>query len=302
MRKKILLSIFASFMLFSGIGSTQAEAATPAELTAEASKYIGVKYVYGGTTVNGFDCSGYTQYVFKRLGYSIPRTTSLQWNTGTAVSKANLQVGDLVFFNTTGRVASHVGIYIGNSQFLHAGTSTGVTKASLSSTYWAPKYNGARRVANISNSVSSNVQGTNIDFTVYASRGEVALRLASSLGLDVSNKNSPFPDVPANSKYAGAATALYKLGVFVGDQNGRFNPNAPLTREQMAKVLVKAYNLQHKGGTYNFTDVQKKFWSYDYIQNLASNQVTYGIGDNKYGTQRNVMYTELDLFIQRASK
>ena len=74
-------------MLFSGIGSI--EAATPAQLTAEASKYIGVKYVYGGTSVAGFDCSGYTQHVFKNLGVSIPRTTSLQWTTGTAVSKAN---------------------------------------------------------------------------------------------------------------------------------------------------------------------------------------------------------------------
>ncbi len=292
-------------MLFSGIGSMKVEAATPTELTAEASKYIGVKYVYGGTSVNGFDCSGYTQYVFKQLGYSIPRTTSSQWETGSAVSKANLIVGDLVFFNTTGRVASHVGIYIGDGQFIHSGTSTGVTKASINSSYWASKFNGGRRVANISNPVvtppSSEVKGESIDFTVYASRGEVALRLASALGLDVSNKNTPFPDVPSNSKYAGAAAALYKLGVFNGDQYGRFNPNAPLTREQMAKVLVEAYNLQYKGGTYNFTDVQTKSWSYNYIQNLASNKVTYGIGDNKFGAKRNVMYTELDLFIQRAA-
>lgn len=292
-------------MLFSGIGSINAEAATPEQLTAEASKYIGVKYVYGGTSVNGFDCSGYTQYVFNRLGISIPRTTSQQWNTGTAVSKANLKVGDLVFFNTTGRVASHVGIYMGNGQFIHSGTSTGVTKASINSSYWSPKFNGGRRVADISYTVSAppstEVKGENIDFTVYVSRGEVALKLASALGLDVSNKNTPFPDVPSNSKYAGAVTALNKLGVFSGDHNGRFNPNAPLTREQMAKILVEAYDLQYKGGTYNFTDVQTKFWSYDYIQNLASNEVTYGVGNNKYGTQRNVMYTELDLFIERAS-
>ena len=289
-------------MLFSGIGSI--EAATPAQLTAEASKYIGVKYVYGGTSVAGFDCSGYTQHVFKNLGVSIPRTTSLQWTTGTAVSKANLMVGDLVFFNTTGRVASHVGIYVGDGQFIHSGTSTGVTKASINSSYWSPKFNGGRRVADISYPVSapqSEVKGEQIDYTVYASRGEVAIRLASALGLDVSNTNSPFKDVPSNSKYAGAVTALHQLGVFSGDGNGRFNPNAPLTREQMAKVLVEGYNLKYKGGTYNFTDVQKNFWSYDYIQNLASNEVTKGIGNNKYGAERNVMYTELDLFIERAS-
>ena len=69
----------------------------------------------------------------------------------------------------------------------------------------------------------------------------------------------------------------------------------------MAKVLVEGYNLKYKGGTYNFTDVQKNFWSYDYIQNLASNEVTKGIGNNKYGAERNVMYTELDLFMDRVS-
>ena len=287
-------------MLFSGIGSMTAEAATSTQLTQEASKYIGVKYVYGGTSVNGFDCSGYTQYVYKQLGISIPRTALSQWETGTAVSKANLNVGDLVFFNTTGRVASHVGIYIGNDQFIHAGSSTGVTIASMNSSYWAPKYNGGRRVADISN--QAEVKSAEIDFTVYASRGEVAIKLANALGLNTSNTNSPFPDVPSNSKYAGAATALYNLGVFTGDHNGRFNPNQPLTREQMAKILVEAYDLKYNGGTYKFTDVQTNFWSYNYIQNLASNEVTYGIGNNKYGTDRNVMYTELDLFIERASK
>ena len=292
-------------MLFSGIGSMTAEAATPTQLTQEASKYIGVKYVYGGTSVNGFDCSGYTQYVYKQLGLSIPRTALSQWEAGTAISKANLSVGDLVFFNTTGRVASHVGIYLGNDQFIHAGSSTGVTIASINSSYWAPKFNGGRRVTDVSNagqvSQPAEVKSAEIDFTVYASRGEVALKLATELGVDVSNTNSPFPDVPSTSKYAGAATALYKLGVFVGDQNGRFNPNAPLTREQMAKILVEAYDLKYKGGTYHFSDVQSNFWSYNYIQNLASNEVTYGVGDNKYGTDRNVMYTELDLFMKRAS-
>ncbi len=288
-------------MLFSGIGSMTAEAATPTQLTQEASKYIGVKYVYGGTSVNGFDCSGYTQYVYKKLGLSIPRTSSSQWATGTAISKANLKVGDLVFFNTTGRVASHVGIYLGNSQFIHAGSSTGVTIASINSSYWAPKFNGGRRVADISASQLGEVKAAEIDFTVYASRGEVALKLAKELGLNVSKTNSPFPDVSSSSKYAGAVTALYKLGVFTGDENGRFNPNAPLTREEMAKILVEAFDLQYKGGKYNFTDVQTNFWSYNYVQNLASNEVTYGIGNNKYGPDRNVMYSELELFIDRAS-
>jgi hypothetical protein len=70
----------------------------------------------------------------------------------------------------------------------------------------------------------------------------------------------------------------------------------------MAKILVETFDLKSKGVKYNFTDVQSNAWSYNYIQNLASNEVTYGIGNNKYGPDRNVMFTELDLFIDRASK
>lgn len=305
--KKFLLPVFASFMIFSGIGATSAEAATTAQLTTEASKYIGVKYVYGGTSTSGFDCSGYTQYVFNKLGISIPRTTGSQFSTGTSVAKANLQVGDLVFFNTTGKTASHVGIFVGNGKFAHAGTSTGVTIAKLSDSYWSTRYTGARRVANFTNEVpvaatAHEVKAPEIDFSIYASRGEVALHLVSALGLDTTNTNSPFSDVPSSSKYAGAVTALYNLGVFTGDEAGKFNPNDPLTREQMAKVLVEAYNLMYKGTTIQFDDVKANAWSYDYIQNLASNGVTNGIGDNLYGTTQNVKYSELELFIERASK
>ena len=304
--KKFLLPIFASFMIVSGIGTTtQADAATPTQLTQTANKYIGVPYVYGGTTTSGFDCSGYTQYVFKQLGITLKRTTAEQFQQGTSVSKANLKVGDLVFFNTTGRTASHVGIYIGDNKFTHAGSSTGVTVASLDSSYWGPKYDGARRITNFTTATTTTtatpeVKGTQVDFSVYASRGEVALKLAKELGLSTSNKNSPFTDVPSTSKYAGAVTALYKLGIFTGDENKKFNPNSPLTREQMAKVLVEAFDLKQKNKTINFTDVSKNGWSYKYIQNLASNGVTVGIGQNKFGTQNNVKIVDLNAFIQRA--
>ena len=308
--KKYLLPIFATFMILSGIGTTtSADAATQTQLTQTASKYIGVPYVYGGTSTKGFDCSGYTQYVFKQLGISLNRTAASQFTQGTAVSKANLQVGDLVFFNTLGRTASHVGIYVGNGKFAHAGTSTGVTVASLNSSYWAPKYDGARRVAKFTNGTTtaskpatstSQVLGASIDFSVYASRGEVALKLAKELGLDTSDTTSVFPDVASGSKYAGAAKALNKLGIFTGDQNGRFNANSPLTRETMAKVLVKAYNLQNKGTTINFTDVSTSAWSYEVIQTLASNGVTIGVGNNKYGRTNNVKISDLNTFIERA--
>ena len=130
--KKWLLPIFASFMILSGTGTDKAEAATQTQLTNTAYKYIGVPYVYGGTTTSGLDCSGYTRLVFKQLGISLNRTSASQYSQGTAVSKSNLQVGDLVFYNTSGKGVSHVGIYVGNNKFAHSATSTGVTVTSMS--------------------------------------------------------------------------------------------------------------------------------------------------------------------------
>ena len=82
-----------------------------------AKKYIGVPYVYGGSSPSGFDCSGFTSFVYKQFGYSINRTSQSQLNNGTYVSKENLRPGDLVFFYSA---ISHVGIYVGNGQMIHS--------------------------------------------------------------------------------------------------------------------------------------------------------------------------------------
>lgn len=295
-------------MIFSGVGmgSNTAQAASVSELTATTSKYIGVPYVYGGTTARGLDCSGFTQLVFSQLGYDLSRTTATQYKQGKAVSKSDLQPGDLVFFNTFGSGVSHVGISLGGNKFVHAGTSTGVTEANLTSSYWAKRYIGAKRVASFGESdkvvASSNgkeeVKDSAIDFTIYASRGEVAIQLAKTLGLDTSDTNSPFSDIKSSSKYAGAATALYKLGVFTGDE-GKFNPGSPLTRAQMAKVLVKAFDLKMKSDSLEFTDVPTSHWAHNDISILASNGITVGKGDGTFGTNDNVMLKHLTAFINR---
>ena len=112
-----------------------------------ARKYIGVPYVWGGGTPSGFDCSGLVQYVFKAHGINLPRTSKQQWTAGTLISKSQLQPGDLVFFaNTYTSGVSHVGIYVGNNQFIHSSSSKGVIISSLSNTYWAAHYHGCRRV------------------------------------------------------------------------------------------------------------------------------------------------------------
>ncbi|MFC7682139.1 NlpC/P60 family protein [Paenibacillus sp. GCM10028914] len=117
------------------------------QVVAEAKKHLGVKYVWGGSSPStGFDCSGFIKYVYGKMGVSLPHSSiSLHENHGTPVSKSNLKEGDLVFFITNKVSTSHVGIYIGNNEFISA-TSKGITIANLNSSYWGPKYNGANRI------------------------------------------------------------------------------------------------------------------------------------------------------------
>jgi cell wall-associated NlpC family hydrolase len=112
-----------------------------------AAKYLGVPYVWGGTTPSGFDCSGFVQYVYAECGYSITRTTYTQWdNDGSYVSRANLQPGDLVYFGTDGS-PSHVGLYVGNGTMIHA-PSTGKTVqyTSIDSDYYTSRFMGGKRI------------------------------------------------------------------------------------------------------------------------------------------------------------
>ncbi|MGE6487610.1 C40 family peptidase [Paenisporosarcina sp. NPDC076898] len=120
------------------------------ELISVANNLIGTKYVYGGTTAKGFDCSGFIGYVYKELGLNLPRTSAGMYATGTKVSYDNLQPGDLVFFNTSGRGVSHAGIYIGAEKFVHSSSSKGVSIARLDDPYyWGARYIGAKRVASV---------------------------------------------------------------------------------------------------------------------------------------------------------
>ena len=115
-------------------------------IIATSKQYIGVNYLYGGTTPAGFDCSGFVQYAFAENDIVLPRVSRDQYNVGTSVSFNNLQPGDLVFFSfAKNGVVDHVGIHVGNGQFINASSSKGVTIYPLGP-YWQSIYVGAKRV------------------------------------------------------------------------------------------------------------------------------------------------------------
>jgi lipoprotein Spr len=125
------------------------ESVTNKLLFEEIEKWLDTRYRYGGTTNKGIDCSAYTGTLLSNVyGLNISRTSSAQYAESEKIEKADLQQGDLVFFSTRrrGRGISHVGLYLGNGYFTHAGSSSGVTISNLSDPYWSSKFIGGGRV------------------------------------------------------------------------------------------------------------------------------------------------------------
>ena len=114
------------------------------QLTHSALRFLGVPYVFGGTSTSGFDCSGFVQHVFAMMHIALPRTADAQYDVGRA-TRGGPRAGDLVFFDTYGGV-SHVGIYLGEGRFVHASSSHGVMVSKLSDSYWAARYVGSKRL------------------------------------------------------------------------------------------------------------------------------------------------------------
>lgn len=125
------------------------------DIAATALSYLGTPYCYGGCSASGFDCSGFTMYIYSLFGYSLPHSATSQWNgSGTCIAREDLQSGDLVFFcdpsRSGGKACSHVGIYIGGGEFVHASSGSSgrmVRISSLSEDYYSGYYVGAKRLA-----------------------------------------------------------------------------------------------------------------------------------------------------------
>ncbi len=128
------------------VSRSDAATAVARRLISAAQRFIGVPYVFGGSTPDGFDCSGFIRYVYGAAGITLPRSADEQYYVGYAVNAESLLPGDLVFFSTYEEGVSHSGIYIGGDRFISATTSSGVHIDSLYDEYWNSRFIGAKRI------------------------------------------------------------------------------------------------------------------------------------------------------------
>ena len=139
----------ASASVKTSSGSSATASGTRQQIIDYAANFLGCKYVYGGNTPSGFDCSGYVKYVFNHFGVELTRTSASQYSNSVRIKKSELQIGDLVFFSQTAGSSKvgHVGIYVGNGQFIHAAApGKGVRYDSLDNSYYSSHYIGSGRV------------------------------------------------------------------------------------------------------------------------------------------------------------
>lgn len=148
--KRLIAAMLAAVMVFTFAGSVFA---SEKDLREKVEKVVGTPYKYGGTTTKGFDCSGFVIHIFNQYNINLPRTSSAQAKKGTKVERSDLQPGDLVFFNTSGKGISHAGIYLGDGEFAHSSSSKGVTISKMSSSYYDKRFVTARRVTTSKNFV-----------------------------------------------------------------------------------------------------------------------------------------------------
>lgn len=340
MKKRIIQMIIA-VLLFSvaPFMTTQASASTGNEIVNYAKSLSGIAYKYGGSTPSGFDCSGFTSYVYKKIGVNLPRTAASQYGEGKAVSKSNLQPGDLVFFNNLGAGISHVGIYVGNSNFISATSSKGIATVSINDPYyWGKYYVGAKRVAKEETTpvaapepmsdVYSDIPLThpalnailalsqdgvingykNSTFKPENSitRGQTAAMINRVLKLDATN-NVKFSDVAQSNDFAQDIAAMNEVGILKGYSNGKFGIYETLTRAQLAVIVDRAFELQEKADAQIkaasvYQDVPSSYWAHDAILALKSIDQTKVFQTSNFNLSEDASRAEFSAAIYSATK
>lgn len=315
--KKAVLSFLAAILFFSmsSLASVKTEAASIGEsVVAYGKTFMGVDYVFGGTTPRGFDCSGFVQYIYREhAGISLPRTTGEQYNVGTAAAKSDLQIGDLVFYaNTYKKGISHVGVYAGNGQVLNATSSEGIALIPLNGdSYWSPRYAGAKRIvaaekapkwfvdvektASTYNAIKSLTDQKVINgFDDYTFRPDEKVTREQAAGiinrvLGLKPKvMSHFTDVPKENRFAVDIAALREAGIMNGSDDKTFRPEDQMTRNEMASLIQRAFHLKASetaAANVVYTDIKVGHWAYDGIVTMASIDKTgFFKGEKFYGT------------------
>lgn len=314
--KKAIVMFMAAVMVLtlSPLGSFKTEAASTGEsIISYGEKFMGVPYVWGGTTPSGFDCSGFTQYIFKNAaGISIPRTTDQQYKIGTAVAKSDLQPGDLIFYkNTYKKGISHVGVYAGNNMVLNATSSDGIDLVSMNNPYWGPRYAGAKRVIQKEKAPEwfTDVAKSDKTFTAIktltdkevingfndytfrpddkVTRGQAAAIINRVLDLEP-KVVSQFKDVPKSNRFAYDIAAIREAGIINGFKDKTFRPDEEMTRNEMASIIQRAFKLktsQTVAASVKYTDVKAGHWAYESILTMASiDKIGFFKGEKFYGT------------------
>ncbi|MFZ4451754.1 C40 family peptidase [Salibacterium aidingense] len=332
----LLLSAFA-------VQPGAADASNGDQIEAEARKHLGTPYSYGGTTPSGFDCSGFTRYVFKQEGISLSRTASSQYQQGSKVSKSNLQKGDLVFFSH-GSGIGHNGIYIGDGQFIHSSSSNGISISSINDPYyWGDRYVGAKRVLSDESEEEETAQASAVksetletlpdgeyhdvdeDYWAHGSitklgkegiisgyenstfkpsdnitRGQAATLLMKALDLERTGKDTGFNDVSEGHTHATAIKSVNEAGLITGDDDGNFMPNEPMTRQQMAVVFYRAFDLEGTSYDGSFADVGEEHRYSKHIQALAGSGIANGNEAGEFEPGRETTRAHFSVFLENA--
>lgn len=337
MKKRMAFALSTMITLSSVFSTTgfAAEEDLGQKIVSIADDYIGIPYKPGGTTTAGFDCSGFTSFIFQQVGITLPRTSKDQSAVGDSVKKAELQPGDLVFFITNGSDISHVGIYIGDKKFISSTSSKGIKIDSIDDPYyWGSRYVSATRVIeveedeveainlapgeyvdvsstswmyqpilNLSNQgVITGYEGNAFLPEKAITRAEAAKMISSTFALKASSMNIQYQDVPENHWAMNFIAAATESQLLNGYEGNLFKPDEPITRAEVAALITRAFQLKQTGTAINFNDLSSEYWAYDSIQILASHQIVKGYEDNTFKATKKTTRAEFSSLLYNALK